>query len=137
MPRIAADRRRPLIIAHRGASGYRVEHTASAYELAFALGADAVEPDVVPSRDGVLVVRHENEISGTTDVAEREEFADRRTTKLIDGVQHTGWFVEDFDWHELAALRSQERLPATRPENTHSTDADGVQIGRASCRERV
>ena len=84
----------PLVIAHRGASGYRPEHTRSAYELAFALGADAVEPDIVASKDGVLVLRHENEISGTTDVASRREFAGRRTTKVIDGESLTGWFTE-------------------------------------------
>jgi glycerophosphoryl diester phosphodiesterase len=83
--------------------------------LAFALGADAVEPDLVASRDGVLVVRHENEISGTTDVASRPEFTDRRTTKLIDGTELTGWFTEDFTWNELATLRAVERLPALRP----------------------
>lgn len=85
-----------------------------AYRLALALGADAIEPDLVATRDGVLVIRHENEISGTTDVAERAEFADRRTTKRIDGVEHTGWFTEDFDWAELAQLRATERLPQLR-----------------------
>ena len=104
----------PLIIGHRGASGYRPEHTRSAYELAFRLGADAVEPDIVATRDGVLVLRHENEISGTTDVASRPEFADRRTSKLIDGARLTGWFTEDFTWAELATLRAVERLPAVR-----------------------
>ncbi len=102
------------MIAHRGASGYRPEHTASAYELAFALGAGAVEPDIVLSRDGVAVVRHENEISGTTDVASRPEFAGRRTTKRIDGTALTGWFTEDFTWAELQSLRAVERLPAVR-----------------------
>ncbi len=82
-----------LVIGHRGASGYRPEHTAEAYELAFELGADAVEPDIVATRDGVLVVRHENEISGTTDIASRPEFADRRTLKVIDGVALEGWFM--------------------------------------------
>lgn len=106
--------REVLVIGHRGASGYRPEHTRSAYELAFALGADAVEPDLVASRDGVLVLRHENEISGTTDVAARPEFAGRRTTREIDGVPLTGWFTEDFTWAELATLRARERLPATR-----------------------
>ncbi len=104
----------PLVIGHRGASGYRPEHTASAYELAFALGADAVEPDVVVSRDGVPVVRHENEISGTTDVAAHPEFAGRRCTKEVDGQAVTGWFVEDFTWAELQTLRARERLPAVR-----------------------
>ncbi|WP_382310354.1 glycerophosphodiester phosphodiesterase family protein [Herbiconiux sp. UC225_62] len=105
----------PLVIGHRGASGYRPEHTESAYELAFGLGADAIEPDVVVSRDGVPVVRHENEISGTTDVSAHPEFADRRTTKEIDGRPQTGWFTEDFTWPELQTLRARERLPAVRP----------------------
>ena len=104
----------PLVIGHRGASGYRPEHTAAAYRLAFALGADAVEPDLVPTRDGVLVLRHENEISGTTDVASRPEFASRRTTRDVDGRQLTGWFTEDFTWAELATLRARERLGAIR-----------------------
>ena len=103
-----------LVIGHRGASGYRPEHTRSAYELAFALGADAVEPDLVASKDGVLVVRHENEISGTTDVAEHPEFGHLRTTKVIDGESLTGWFTEDFTWAELSTLRARERLPALR-----------------------
>jgi glycerophosphoryl diester phosphodiesterase len=104
----------PIVIGHRGACGYRPEHTRAAYELAFALGADAIEPDIVATRDGVLVVRHENEISGTTDVAGRPEFADRRTTKHIDGIALTGWFTEDFTWAELATLRARERIPALR-----------------------
>ena len=79
------------------------------------MGVDAVEPDIVVSKDGVLVVRHENEISGTTDVAERPEFADRRTTKTIDGAELTGWFTEDFTWDELSTLRCRERLPKLRP----------------------
>jgi glycerophosphoryl diester phosphodiesterase len=105
---------RPWVIGHRGASGYRPEHTRAAFELAFALGADAVEPDIVATRDGILVVRHENEISGTTDVASRSEFAGRRTTKEIDGTAVTGWFTEDFDWAELSTLRARERLPRIR-----------------------
>ncbi len=104
----------PLIIGHRGASGYRPEHTRAAYELAFRLCADAVEPDIVATRDGVLVLRHENEISGTTDVASRPEFADRRANKLIDGARLTGWFTEDFTWAELSTLRAVERLPQVR-----------------------
>ncbi|TXK19228.1 glycerophosphodiester phosphodiesterase family protein [Homoserinibacter sp. GY 40078] len=110
-----SEQRRPWVIGHRGASGYRPEHTRGAYELAFALGADAVEPDIVATRDGVLVVRHENEISGTTDVAAHPEFADRRATKRIDGQTLTGWFTEDFTWDELATLRARERLPEVRP----------------------
>lgn len=105
---------RPLVIGHRGAPGYRPEHTRSAYELAFALGADAVEPDIVATRDGVLVLRHENEISGTTDVATRPEFAARRTTREVDGKTLTGWFTEDFTWAELATLRARERLGRLR-----------------------
>ena len=116
--------RGPLIIGHRGASGYRPEHTRSAYDLAFRLGADAVEPDIVATRDGVLVLRHENEISGTTDVASRPEFADRRTTKLIDGARLTGWFTEDFTWAELSTLRAVERLPAVRQA---SASFDGLE----------
>ncbi len=112
------DRPRPLVIGHRGASGYRHEHTREAYDLAFALGADAVEPDIVATRDGVLVLRHENEISGTTDVAARPEFADRRTTKVIDSLTLTGWFTEDFTWEELSTLRAIERLPRVREAST-------------------
>ncbi|KQV07234.1 glycerophosphodiester phosphodiesterase family protein [Leifsonia sp. Root112D2] len=104
----------PVVIGHRGASGYRPEHTAAAYELAFALGADAVEPDIVATRDGVLVIRHENEISTTTDVADHPEFADRRATKTVDGVELTGWFTEDFTWAELSGLRATERLGPLR-----------------------
>jgi glycerophosphoryl diester phosphodiesterase len=116
-------RRAPLIIGHRGASGYRPEHTRAAYELAFALGADAVEPDIVATKDGVLVLRHENEISGTTDVAAHAEFAERRTTKTIDGASLTGWFTEDFTWPELATLRAVERLPDLRQ---HGATFDGM-----------
>lgn len=106
-----------LVIAHRGASGERPEHTLAAYERAIDQGADYIEPDLVPTKDGVLVARHENEISGTTDVAEHAEFADRRTTKTIDGVETTGWFAEDFTLAELRTLRAKERLPALRPGN--------------------
>ena len=105
----------PLIIAHRGASGERPEHTRAAYRLAIEQGADFIEPDLVMSRDGVLVVRHENEIGGTTDVAERGEFADRRVTRAVDGAAVTGWFTEDFTLAELKTLRARERLPALRP----------------------
>jgi glycerophosphoryl diester phosphodiesterase len=105
---------RPLVIGHRGASGYRPEHTRAAYDLAFDLGADAVEPDLVATKDGVLVIRHENEISGTTDVAAHPEFAARRATKTIDGTTLTGWFTEDFTWAELSTLRARERLPQLR-----------------------
>ncbi|KQR40475.1 glycerophosphodiester phosphodiesterase family protein [Microbacterium sp. Leaf159] len=107
-------RKSPLVIGHRGAPGYRPEHSRSSYELALAMGVDAVEPDVVATKDGVLIVRHENEISGTTDVAEHPEFADRKTTKRVDGQALTGWFTEDFTWDELTTLRSRERLPEVR-----------------------
>jgi glycerophosphoryl diester phosphodiesterase len=117
---------RPLVIGHRGASGYRPEHTSAAYELAFAQGADAVEPDLVLSGDGVLVVRHENEISGTTDVGDRPEFASRRCTKTVDGVEVTGWFTEDFAWEELRTLRARERRPAIRPGNAEFDDRFGL-----------
>jgi glycerophosphoryl diester phosphodiesterase len=108
----------PQVFGHRGASGYRPEHTLASYRLAIALGADYIEPDLVATRDGVLVARHENEISGTTDVADRPEFADRRTTKTIDGREVTGFFTEDFTLAELRTLRAVERLPQVRPDNT-------------------
>jgi len=108
----------PLVIAHRGASGYRPEHTLAAYELGARMGADYVEPDLVSTKDGVLVVRHENEISQTTDVASHPEFASRKATKVIDGVSLTGWFTEDFTLAELKTLRAKERIPALRQRNT-------------------
>lgn len=108
----------PVLIGHRGASGYRPEHTMAAYELAIQQGADYIEPDLVSTKDGVLVARHENEISGTTDVADHPEFAGRRTTKVIDGRAVTGWFTEDFTFQELRTLRAKERLPQVRPDNT-------------------
>lgn len=107
----------PLVIAHRGESGARPEHTLAAYELAIDHGADYIEPDLVVTKDGVLVARHENEISGTTDAADRPEFADRKRTKTIDGQTITGWFVEDFTLAELQTLRARERLPQIRPTN--------------------
>ena len=106
-----------LVIAHRGAPGYRPEHSRSAYELAIELGADAIEPDLVPTKDGVLVLRHENEVSGTTDVADHPEFRHLRTTKTVDGQTVTGWFTEDFTWAELRTLRTRERLPVLRLED--------------------
>ena len=115
-----------LVVAHRGASGYLPEHTLAAYELAFAQGADVVEPDVVMTADGVLVVRHENEIGGTTDVARRPRFADRRTTKVVDGHVCTGWFAEDFTLDELRTLRAVERLPHLRPGSRFFDGAFGV-----------
>ncbi|MFF2389239.1 esterase-like activity of phytase family protein [Agromyces sp. NPDC058104] len=136
------------VIGHRGASGHRPEHTLAAYEQAIVQCADYIEPDVVSTKDGVLVARHENEISGTTNVAARPEFADRRTTKVIDGTTVTGWFTEDFTLAELRTLRAKERLPQTRPANTafdglyqvptldevvdlarHSISCDGRQVG--------
>jgi len=136
------------VIGHRGASGYRPEHTLASYEQAIVQCADYIEPDVVSTKDGVLVTRHENEISGTTDVAAHPEFASRKTTKTIDGVKTTGWFTEDFTFAELRTLRAKERLPQTRPANTafdglyviptldevidlarHSVSCDGRQIG--------
>lgn len=108
----------PLVIAHRGASGHRPEHTIAAYRLAIRLGADYIEPDLVMTRDGFLVARHENEIGGTTDVAGHPEFARRRTTKVVDGSPLSGWFTEDFTLAELKTLRAVERIPSIRPENT-------------------
>lgn len=112
----------PVIVAHRGASGYRPEHSEEAYRLAARLGADMIEPDIVATKDGVLVLRHENEISGTTDVATRSEFASRRTTKMIDGASQTGWFTEDLTWDELSTLTVRERLPKVRQ---HGSTFDG------------
>ncbi|WP_328454415.1 glycerophosphodiester phosphodiesterase [Streptomyces sp. NBC_00386] len=110
---------RPTVIGHRGASGYRPEHTFGSYQLALDLGADVVEAgDLVPTRDGHLVCRHEPEIGGTTDVSAHPEFAGRKTTKTLDGVPTTGWFTEDFTLAELKTLRAVERIPANRPHNT-------------------
>jgi glycerophosphoryl diester phosphodiesterase len=106
-----------LIIAHRGASAERPEHTLAAYELAIDQGADYIEPDLVATKDLVLVSRHENELSGTTDVASREEFEDRRRDKTIDGQKVAGWFAEDFTLAELRTLRAKERIPSLRPAN--------------------
>src|SRR6266542_2938464 len=110
--------RKPLVVGHRGASGYRPEHTLASYELAIEMGADFIEPDLVATKGHVLVARHENEISGTTDVAARPEFATRERTKVVDGVTVTGWFTEDFTLAELRTLRARERLPEVRPHNT-------------------
>lgn len=101
----------PLVIGHRGASGYRPEHTIAAYELAIQMGADYIEPDVVSTKDGILIARHENDISETTDVANRPEFANRKTTRKIDRKDVTGWFTEDFTLAEIKTLRAKERLP--------------------------
>lgn len=106
-----------LVIAHRGASGERPEHTIASYRLAIEEGADYIEPDLVMTRDGVLIARHENEIGGTTDVAQHPEFAARRRTQTIDGETMTGWFTEDFTLAEIKSLRARERLPELRPQN--------------------
>lgn len=108
---------RPIVIAHRGASGDAPEHTLAAYRLAIEQGADFIEPDLVSTRDGVLIARHENEIGGTTDVGERREFSGRRTRKVIDGVPVEGWFSEDFTLAEIKQLRARERIPELRPAN--------------------
>lgn len=107
-----------VIVGHRGASGYRPEHTLASYELAARMGADFIEPDLVTTKDHVLVTRHEPEIGGTTDVAAHPEFADRKKTKNLDGVAVTGWFTEDFTLKELKTLRAKERIPAIRQHNT-------------------
>jgi len=109
---------RPLVIGHRGAPGYRPEHTLASYRLAAELGADYIEPDLVSTKDGVLVARHEPEIGGTTNVADHPEFASRKKTKVIDGIKFTGWFTEDFTLKELKTLRAKERIPDIRPANT-------------------
>jgi glycerophosphoryl diester phosphodiesterase len=109
---------KPIIIAHRGASGERPEHTIAGYTLAIEQGADYIEPDLVLTKDGVLVARHENAISETTDVAAHAEFADRKVTKTIDGKKVTDWFTEDFTLAELKTLRAKERLPMLRSANT-------------------
>ncbi len=108
---------RPVVIGHRGAPAYRPEPTVAGYELAIDLGAELIEPDVVVSRDGALVVRHESELSRSTDVGSRSEFADRRTTKVIEDTSCTGWFAEDFTLAELRTLRAVERMPEIRPLN--------------------
>jgi glycerophosphoryl diester phosphodiesterase len=141
MPSIARPAARPIVIAHRGASGERPEHTLAAYRLAIAQGCDFIEPDLVVTKDGHLVARHENEISGTTDVAARPEFAARRTTKAIDGEQVEGWFAEDFTLAELKTLRARERLPKLRPasarhdgEETIPTFQEVVDLARSEGR---
>lgn len=106
-----------VVIAHRGASGERPEHTLESYRLAIEEGADYIEPDLVLTKDGVLIARHENEIGGTTDVAQHPQFAPRRRTQVIDGESMTGWFTEDFTLAEIKTLRARERLPELRPQN--------------------
>ena len=110
--------KRPLVIGHRGSAGYRPEHTLAAYELGARMGADYIEPDLVSTKDHVLVARHEPNITDTTNVADHPEFAGRKTTKTIDGVTQTGWFADDFTLAELKTLRAKERLPAVRQRNT-------------------
>lgn len=116
------DGEAPLVIGHRGASAYRPEHTLASYKLAVDLGADFVEPDLVVTKDGVLIARHEPELGGTTDVKDHPEFADRQTTKLLDGVPVTGWFAEDFTLAEIKTLYARERIPEIRPDNTTYND---------------
>ena len=115
--RAATPRAKPLVFAHRGCSALRPEHTLASYAKAIQDGADYIEPDLVATRDGVLIARHENNIAGTTDVATYEAFASRRTTKTIDGEQQDGWFTEDFTLAELKTLRAIERLGAMRTES--------------------
>jgi glycerophosphoryl diester phosphodiesterase len=115
----------PIVIGHRGAAGYRPEHTLASYRLAIELGADFIEPDLVSTKDHVLVARHENDITATTNVADHPEFATRRTTKVVDGTSITGWFTEDFTLAELRTLRAKERLPDVRPQNTAF---DGIEL---------
>lgn len=126
LPTYGGDYAAPIItplpaklgIGHRGASALRPEHTIESYTKAIEDGANVIEPDLVSTRDGVLVARHENEISGTTNVADKPEFAARKTTKLIDNISTTGWFTEDFTLAELQTLRAKERIPLNRPGNT-------------------
>ncbi|MEU1118406.1 glycerophosphodiester phosphodiesterase [Streptomyces sp. NPDC005879] len=108
----------PTVVAHRGTSGYRPEHTLGSYQLALDMGAHVIEQDVVPTKDGHLVCRHENDITGTTDVSAHPEFASRKTTKSVDGAKLTGWFTEDFTLAELKTLRAKERIPGNRQHNT-------------------
>ena len=114
---IAHESPRPLVIGHRGASGYVPEHTLTSYFIAVQQGADYIEPDLVSTKDGILIARHENEIGATTDVSSHKEFAARKTTKTIDGKIIDGWFTEDFTLAELKLLRARERVPQLRPSN--------------------
>ncbi|NJD05199.1 MAG: glycerophosphodiester phosphodiesterase [Methylococcaceae bacterium] len=108
----------PIVIGHRGAAGYRPEHTLAGYALAIEMGADYIEPDLVMTKDGQLIARHEPMIGGTTDVATHPEFAGRKTTRSVDGVEVTDWFASDFTLAEIKSLRAKERLPTLRPGNT-------------------
>jgi glycerophosphoryl diester phosphodiesterase len=135
------DNKGLIVIGHRGASGYRPEHTLESYRLAIRMGADFIEPDLVATKDGVLIARHENEISGTTDVAAHPEFADRKTTKVIDGNTLTGWFTEDFTLAEIKTLRAKERIPTIRPRNARfdgqfqiPTFAEVIQLAKRESR---
>lgn len=137
----AGPHRGLIVIAHRGASGYRPEHTLEAYRLAIRQGADFIEPDLVATRDGVLIARHDNDLSATTDVAAHPEFAGRRTTKRVDGQPLTGWFTEDFTLDEIRTLRARERIPAVRPHNARfdglyriPTLAEILQLARRESR---
>lgn len=112
-----------VVIGHRGASGYTPEHTLGSYALAITMGADYVEPDLVMTKDGHLVARHENEISQTTDVGQHPEFESRRRTQTVDGQELTGWFTEDFTLEELKTLRAVERIPEIRPGNARMNGA--------------
>ncbi len=116
----------PAVVAHRGASGHRPEHTLDAYRTAIRMGVDDIELDLVITRDGVLVARHDAEISRTTDVADHPELAHLRTTRTVDGVEATGWFVEDLTLAELKTLSARERMPATRSSNTAWDGVEGV-----------
>lgn len=125
-PQTAMPGRRPIVIAHRGASGYLPEHSASAYQLAIIQGADYIEPDLVMTRDGVLVARHENEIGRSTNVADHPEFASRRVSRTIDGENFTGWFAEDFTLAELKTMRTRERNPDRRPLSARHSNEEPV-----------
>lgn len=125
-PHPTLDGKPPLVIAHRGASGYRPEHTLAAYELAIEQGADFIEPDLVVTRDGVLIARHENELSLTTDVAKRPPFAARRRSQRIDGREVTGWFSEDFTLDEMRSLRATERFARERPDSARLDGHYGI-----------
>ncbi|MEG0343251.1 MAG: glycerophosphodiester phosphodiesterase family protein, partial [Acinetobacter sp.] len=111
-----------IIVGHRGASALRPEHTLEAYQKAIDDGADFIEPDLVSTKDGVLVARHENEIGGTTNISVLTQFADRKKTKIIDGTSLTGWFTEDLTLSELNQIKARERIPKLRPENTKYND---------------
>ena len=124
--KVRTDAPTAVLIGHRGASGYRPEHTLASYELAIRQCADYIEPDVVPTKDGKLVARHENDITATTNVSAHTEFADRKTTKTVDGTEITGWFTEDFTLAELRTLGAVERMPSVRPLNTAYDHRCGV-----------